>query len=149
MVNSDKSIFEYDVSPAKQVIAVVLAIILFMVVVKMGNLIGLTDPDPETPWLIACSMTFFYAIGNGVMSISTEDQNTYWWQSMLGYISVAIVSSGLAYLFSGENMDDLGSYRWLFILFAIGHIFFLAIARSMRKVVKLAKKQDKRLRGED
>jgi membrane protein implicated in regulation of membrane protease activity len=94
-------------------------------------------------------MTFFFTIGNSVMSLATDDQNTYWWQSIVSYGLLALVGGGIAYLVSGDSMDVYGSYKWLYFMFAIGHIFFLALIRTMRKIVSIAKEQDGRLRGED
>lgn len=149
MKNSDKSIFEYDITPIKQVIVIACTIFLFILVARIPVWLGIMEEDPMTPWLIACSMTFFYAIANSVLSISTSDQNSYWWQSMLGYVAVAVLGGGFAYLISGVGMDEVGSFKWLFSMFAIGHVLFLAIARTMRKIVKIATDQDKKLRGEE
>ena len=52
-------------------------------------------------------------------------------------------------LVSGESMDVYGSYRWLYVMFALGHVFFLALVRTLRRIVDIAKKQDSKLRGED
>jgi len=149
MVNSDKSIFEYNIPPFLQGGVVLGAMIVFMLITKIAGMIGIADTDGGTPWLIACSLTFFFTIGNSVMSLATDDQNQYWWKSILTYIGLVVIGGGVAYLFSGSSMDMFGSYRWLFVMFAIGHIFFLALVRTMRKIVTIAKEQDKALRGED
>lgn len=149
MQNSDKSIFEYDIPPYVQVGAVLLAILLFVLVSEAFGAMGIADIDGGTPWLIAVSLTFFFTIGNSVMSLASEDQNNYWWQSLVGYGVLAFVGGGIAYLFSGASMDVYGSYKWLYVMFAMGHVFFLVLVRTMRKIVKVAKEQDKALRGED
>jgi len=148
MVNSDKSIFEYKISPFIQGGAVLGAIIVFLVFTILFGKIGL-DVDEGTPWLVACSLTFFYVIGNTILSLAADDQNTYWWQSILTYVLLVVLGASAAYLFSGSGMDSVGSYRWLYVVFAIGHVLFLAIARTMKKLVTIAKKQDRRLRGEE
>ncbi len=148
MVNSNKSIFEYDISPFVQCSAVLITIAVFMLVSLAAGAVGITDVDDGTPWLIAVSLTFFFAIGNSMMSLSADDMNKYWWQSILSYVLIAVIGGSLAYLFSGSSMDNHGSYRWLYVMFAIGHLFFLALARTMKKIVTIAKKQDDRLRGE-
>lgn len=147
--NSDKSIFEYDIPPFVQAGAVLLTIVLILAGSWLFSTLGIVDTDAGTPWLIAVSMTFFFAIGNSVMSLAADDQNNYWWKSILSYVGLVVIGGSLAYLVSGVSMDDVGSYRWLYVLFSIGHIFFLAIVRTMRRVVKIAKEQDGRLRGEE
>ena len=149
MVNSDKSIFEYNIPPFVQVGVVLLTILLFILISSGAGAVGIADVDGGTPWLIAVSLTFFFTIGNSVMSLATDDQNTYWWQSILSYLLLAFLGGSIAYVASGESMDVYGSYKWLYFMFAIGHIFFLTLIRTMRKIVNIAKEQDGRLRGED
>ena len=149
MVNSDKSIFEYKIPPFVQLGAVLITIAVFILVSSAAGSIGVLDVDGGTPWLIAVSLTFFFTIGNSVMSLAADDQNKYWWQSILSYVLLAFLGGSIAYLASGESMDIYGSYRWLYVMFAIGHIFFLALVRTIRKIVMYAKEQDSRLRGED
>lgn len=149
MVNSDKSIFEYKISPFVQAGAVLGTIILFILITMIFGATGLVETDEGTPWLVACSMTFFFALGNSVLSLSADDMNRYWWQSILSYVLLVVLGGSVAYLFSGAEMDAVGSYRWLYVVFTFGHILFLAIARTMKRLVKIAKEQDSRLRGED
>jgi hypothetical protein len=55
----------------------------------------------------------------------------------------------LAYLISGLSIDEAGSYKWILFIFTFCYILFLSIVRAMKKIVTIAQKQDKRLRGED
>jgi len=149
MVNSDKSIFEYKISPFVQGGAVLGAILVFTLITIVFGKLGLADTDNGTPWLVACSMTFFYAIGNSVLSLAADDQNTYWWQSILTFVLLVVLGGTMAYLFSGVSMDEVGSYRWLYVVFTFGHVLFLTIGRTMKRLVTIAQKQDRKLRGED
>jgi len=149
MVNSNKSIFEYNISPFLQGGVVLGAILVFILVTIVFGRLGLAETDGGTPWLVACSMTFFFAIGNSVLSLAADDQNAYWWKSILSFVLLVVLGGTMAYLFSGTSMDEAGSYRWLYVVFTFGHILFLAIVRTMKRIVKLAQKQDSRLRGED
>ena len=86
MVNSDKSIFEYKIPPFVQLGAVLITIAVFILVSSAAGSLGVLDVDGGTPWLIAVSLTFFFTIGNSVMSLAADDQNKYWWQSILSYV---------------------------------------------------------------
>lgn len=149
MVNSDKSIFEYQISPFLQAGVVLGCILLFTLITLIFGKLGFAETDEGTPWLVACSMTFFFAIGNSVLSLAADDQNTYWWQSILSFVLLAVLGGTMAYLFSGATIGEVDSYKWLYVVFTFGHILFLAIIRTMRRIVNLAKEQDSRLRGED
>jgi len=147
--NEKKSILEYQVSPLIQAGVIVLAVVVFILLGRLISLTGLLDIDKGTPWLVACSFTLFYALFNSVLSLSATDQNKYWSQSIFGYFIITVVGGLVAYLFSGATMDEVGGYRPIYIVFTMGYILLLIIVRSMRKIVGLAEREDKRLRGED
>lgn len=149
MFNSNKSIFEYHISPFIQAGVVLASILIFILITMAFGSLGFADTDEGTPWLVACSMTFFFAIGNSVLSLAADDQNKYWWQSILSFVLLALIGGSLAYLFSGQTVGEVDSYKWLYAVFTFGHILFLAIVRTMKRIVNLAKEQDSRLRGED
>ena len=149
MVNSDKSIFEYKISPFVQAGVVLGCILVFTIITSIFGSLGWAETNEGTPWLVACSLTFFFAIGNSVLSLAADDQNTYWWQSILSYVLLALLGGSIAYLFSGVTVGEVDSYKWLYVVFTFGHILFLTIVRTMKRIVNLAKKQDSRLRGED
>lgn len=146
---AEKSIFEYKVSPFLQAGAIIAVILVFNLGSFLIGKTGLVDVDAGTPWLISSSFTLFFAIFNSVLSLSTDNQNQYWSQSIMAYGLVVVVGAGIAFLVSGTNMDAVGTYKWLYVVFTIGYILFLSIIRTMRKIVLLAQKQDKRLRGEE
>lgn len=149
MVNSDKSIFEHNISPFLQAGVVLACILVFILATMLFNSIGLAETDEGTPWLVACSMTFFFAIGNSILSLAADDQNTYWWQSILSFVLLALLGGSLAYLFSGFTVGEVDSYKWLYVVITFGHVLFLSIVRAMKNIVKIAKKEDNRLRGGD
>jgi hypothetical protein len=149
MINSNKSIFEYKISPFLQAGVVLGVILIFTLATTLFGSLGIADTDEGTPWLVACSMTFFFAIGNSILSLASDDQNTYWWQSILSYVLLALLGGAIAYLFSGATVGEVDSYKWLYVVFTFGHILFLTIVRSMKRIVNLAKKEDNKLRGGD
>jgi len=146
---SDKSILEYDISPFLQAAVILGAIVVFILGGRLIALTGLIDVDQGTPWLVACSFTLLYAIFSSVLSISALDQNKYWMQSIIGYVGIVVLGGVLAYFFSGVNMDEVGAYKLIYMIFTLGYVILLGVVRSMRKIVKIAQEQDKRLRGED
>jgi len=143
--DDDKSIFEYHISPYIQAGILLAAIFIFIVGGKLLDLMGLITVDGGTPWLISASFTLFYVIFNSVFSLGSDNQVKYYSQSITSYLALAFLGGGLAYLMSGISMDEAGSYRWLYIVFTIGYIIFLAIVSTMKRLVRIAQKQDKRI----
>jgi len=145
----NKSILEYNISPLLQAGVILGLVVLFILGSKLVAMTGIIEIDKGTPWLIACSLTLFYVLFNSVYSLSAEDQNKYWGLSILGYVIITVGGGLLAFLFSGVQMDVVGSYKFIYLIFTMGYILLLVIMRSMRRIVFLAEREDKRLRGED
>lgn len=141
--------FQQEVHPLKQalVFAVVLpcAIILFL----LPTWIGIYEVEDHFPWTVAAAFTLLFGIANSVLSLAADDQNKYWGASIMCYMAVLVFGGFIAWLFSGLNVYEAKSFRWIYIVFTFGYLLFLCMVRAMRKIVQIAQKQDARLRGED
>lgn len=103
---------------------------------------------PNIYWINTIAFLLVYALFNSVLSAFAEDQNVYWGKSIGTFAAICVLGGLMAYGFSGLTIDEAGSFRWLYMVFAMGYIIFLAMIRTIRKIIKIAQKQDKGLRGE-
>ena len=149
MFDEQKSLYAKSISPFLQAGVVVIAIILFNGLSWIISLIDIMPIKQGAPWVITTSFILCFALVNSVLSISSKSQNRYWLHSILSYVCLLIVGGGIAWLVSGLSIDQAGSYRWILLVFTMGYILFLSIVRAMKKIVTIAQKQDKRLRGEE
>lgn len=143
---SSASILEKKIHPIKQAIGIGLMVIFFLTIIK------LTRAETSTTriyWEIGAAGLLFYAMMNSVLSIAFENQNTYWFFSILGFAGLLVVCGGLSFLYSGTNIDEAGSFRWIFLVFTMGYLILLSIVRTMKKIVTIAQREDQRLRGEE
>ncbi len=136
-------------TPYKQGIVVLVLILI----INLLTLAGGVGPDrffqPNIFWINTIAFLLVYALFNSILSIVTEEQNKYWGSSIITFVAICVLGGLMAWLFSGLSIDEAGSFRWIYTVFAMGYIILLAIVRSMRKIVQIAQKQDKRLRGEE
>ena len=144
-----QSIFSREVDPFKQGAGVFVGVVGITLLFKIFNLLGVFEFQAYLPWSMAASGLLFFAIMNSVLSLSYTDQNKYWLRSIIAYAGLMLASGLLSYLLSGLAIGEAKSFKWLFKLFTIGYIVFLTIVRLMRKIVQIAQKEDKRLRGEE
>ena len=148
-VKEDYSYFNRQISPYKQVAYVLGIVLVFDIFYLIGSAISDTLFAPNTPWVTSLAFLLVYAVFGAVMSIPSKDQNIYWRDAIVAFFLLMVSASLLAWLISGLTIDEAGTFRWLYLVVTMGFVIFLAIVRSMRKIVELAQKQDKRLRGED
>lgn len=146
---SDKSIFEYVVPPFVLGVWILIATFIIMMMISFIAFAKNATADPNDFWWTASSFTLLYTVIGSVMSIPHDNQNRYFIQAMITYFVVAGIGAGMAYLFCGVNMDTVGSYKWLYLVFFISFIIFLIVARSSRRLIMMAMRDDRKLRGED
>lgn len=146
---SEKTIWEKEVSPFRQLFFVLGVALVFM---TLSSLI----PRPESiskvnnaPWVIISGLILFYAVSNSVLSFAAVKRDTYWLYSLISFAILMIAGSILARLFSGISMDEAGTFRWIYFVFTFGYLVFLSIVNLIRFLVELAQKKDKQLRGEE
>lgn len=114
---------------------------------KLGNLAGVYASDANTPWIIMTAFILFYTLFSSIFSLKTKSMNKYWGRAIFGYVGLCALSILVASLLSGISMDEAGTFRWLYVVFAIGYLVFLTIVRLMRRIVDMAIRQDEKLRG--
>ena len=100
-------------------------------------------------WIVSTAMIFCYVILNAVVAIRIEPILPYWRNSVYAYVGLLIFAYGWSWLLSGKHIDDVGSFRWLWLVLTLVYMVFFSIARSIKRIVDIAIKQDKKLRGEE
>jgi hypothetical protein len=100
-------------------------------------------------WIVGTAMILCFIILNTVVALRIEPIIPYWSKSVIFYIGLLVFSYGWCYLLSGKGIDDAGSFRWLWLVLTLVYMVFFAIARSMKRIVDYANRQDEKLRGEE
>jgi len=148
-MTSQASLFNKEINPLIQA-GVILAI--STVIILIGKLLGL-DVEGKFgtifPWSMSASFLLFFVIFNSAFSFSYNNQNQYWLLSIISFIGLVLIGGYLSYLFSGMAIGEAKSMKSIYIIFTVGYIVLLTIVRSMRTILQIVLKQDKRLRGED
>lgn len=122
---------------------VILALMLVLLVLsKLVAAIGLLDVKASFPWSIACTLMLLYALFNSVFSLAAKNIDTYWTRSVVSYVALAVISGGLAYLFSSISSEEISAYRIIFIVVSIAYLVFLSIVRAMKTIVEFAQKEE-------
>ena len=147
MLDDKKSILKKDISPIKQALFVLGMLIIFNVLAFIINIIGINS-GPLVAWEISLSLTLFFAIANAVFFLNAVDKNKYWTHSIFSFAGLVAASIGIATLISGIGINEAGSLKWIYFVFSFGYLVFISIIGLMRRIVEIAIKQDKKLRGE-
>jgi len=135
--------------PLYQALLVVAMIIVFSLIDKlMPHHSGLFEVNSGS-WIVATAMILCYIILNSVVALKTEPIIPYWSKSVMFYIALLVFSYGWSYMLSGKGIDEVGSFRWLWLVLTLVYMVFFAIARSVKRIVDIAIKQDDKLRGEE
>lgn len=134
--------------PLHQVALVVCMIILFSLVDWVLPHQNVLFDANSGPWTVATAMILCFVILNAIVALRIEPILPYWRSSVMFYIGLLVFCYGWCYLLSGKHIDEVGSFRWLWIVLTLVYMVFFAIARSMKRIVDLAIRQDEKLLGE-
>lgn len=149
MQQRKNGIFTLEIDPYYQAVVVILSIfvlcLMYLLLCKTGWLASVS----YFPWTISASFALLYAVGSSVLSLGTSDPDRYWGRSIVSYLIVVIGGGLIAYAFSGLSIYEAKSFSWIYIVFSFGYVLFIVLLRAMRKIVEIAEKQDRRLRGEE
>jgi len=128
---------------AQSVIAVIMGLVL-MFIARILSSNHYINVEQRFPWLILGTLMLVYIIFNGAFSLVANDINQYWFRSIIGFAGLVIGGGGLAYLFSHLEISEAGTYKFIFIVLAIGYLVFISILRFIRKIVEYAQQPDDR-----
>ena len=131
-----------DFTPYKQAAIVVGLALIVMTLAKFLQLLNVTAVNPEKIWVLSATFGLFFTVANCLFSLNAKDATKFWNQSMIAF-TMTILSLGiLAWLISGVSINEMGSFRWLYIVIIIGYIVFSTIVRMMRSIVDFAMKEE-------
>lgn len=137
-----------EVSPIKQGLAIGAALLGFNLIAFIIQKSGLSLGETIS-WEISLTLLLFFALANTMFFLNTKDKNKYWTYSIITYIVLLILSILIATLMSGFGINESGSIKWIYFVFSFGYLVFVSIIGMMRRIVEMAIKQDKSLRGEE
>ncbi len=99
-------------------------------------------------WIVATAMVLFFIILNSIVALRIEQGIPYWSQSVMYYLGLLAFTYGWCFLLSGKHIDEVGSFRWLWFVLTLVYMVFFVIARSIKRIIDIANRQDEKLRGE-
>ena len=142
MSNADKSIFSKALNPYSQVIVVLSAFIGILILAKIIEAIGMMDLEQLFAWTLAATFLLFFAVFNSVFSLTATNDNAYWTKSFICFAVYAIISGLVAYFVAGVAFEEVGPYRWIYIVITFVYLVFISIIGFMKKIVQFAQREE-------
>jgi hypothetical protein len=147
MTETSKLVTTFE-KPLHQALLVACMIIVFSLVdLVLPHSNSLFEVNAGT-WIVATAMMLCFVILNSIVALRIDPIIPYWSKSVIFYLGLLAFSYGWCFLLSGKHIDDVGSIRWLWFVLTLVYMVFFSIARSMKRIVDIANKQDEKLRGE-
>jgi drug/metabolite transporter (DMT)-like permease len=141
-MSQPESIFARTFNPIYQAGMALGGVVLFSLVAKLAHSTGLVDVPQRFPWMAAASFMLLFALFNSIFSLSSENLMKYWGKSLYCFMGLAAGAGFFAYLLSSLTMNEAGSYRWIYIVVAIGYLVFLSMMAMLRRIVEFAQREE-------
>src|SRR5688500_12116493 len=101
------------------------------------------------PWFVSTAMILLFIVINTVVALRIDNILPYCSWSIAMFIALLSFAYGWCYILTGKHIDEVGSFRWLWMVLTMVYFVFFTITRTMKRIVDIAIKQDKKLRGEE
>lgn len=101
------------------------------------------------PWIVSTAMILLFIVINTVVALRIDNILPYWTTSILSFVLLMGFAYGWCFLLTGKHIDDVGSFRWIWMVLGMTYLVFFIITRTMKRIVDIAIQQDKKLRGEE
>lgn len=131
-------------SPPIQAITIYVSFLVIVFVSKLIGYSGLMPVGEKFPWVLAGAFILLFSMFNSVLFLSARSPAIYYRNSIYTFVALVIVSGLSAYLISGLSLNAAGSFKWIFVVLAVGYIVFLTIVGAMKTIMELAKRKDTR-----
>ncbi|MEN0003056.1 MAG: hypothetical protein AAF798_02890 [Bacteroidota bacterium] len=140
--STESTFFSRAYNPILQAAVTLGGVLLFTVLAKLVKLTGLLPVSERFPWMAAAAFLLLFSLFNSVFSLSAKNLTKYWGKSMYSFLGLAVASGLLAYLFSSLTISEAGSYRWIYIVVAIGYLVFLSMMAFLKQIVDFAQREE-------
>jgi len=146
-MNKDSTILRKDINPFIQGGAVAIVLLLLNLIAYFVKQSG-SEAGKMLAWELSLTMVLFFALANAIFFLNAKEKGKYWSYSISTYIIICALAIFLASTITGVSLKDSGSIKWIIFIFSFSYLIFISIIGMMRRIVEIAIKQDKRLRGE-
>ncbi len=142
MIETNTSLYDKAYNPFLQGGCVLAINIVIMLLAKIINSSGVTSVSPGFYWQIIGTAMLCYAVFNSIFSLSTNNINQYWLQSIFSFGVMVGVSALVAHFLSGQSITEAGPYKAIFTVLTFGYLVFLSIMNFMKNIVNYAEQED-------
>lgn len=142
MTAYDSSFLTRAFNPVLQAAIALGSGLVFILVGKGIDGLGLMQLEPDYPWMCVASFLLLFALFNSIFFLSAKNTLKYWGRSMYSFMGLAFISGLMAWGFSQIPIEEAGSYRWIFIVVAGVYLVFLTIMNLMKKIVEFAQREE-------
>ncbi len=142
MEKNNSSFLANEISPKKQAIAAFIGVVI---IGGFGSMMNLSEDLARSfPWMIGVAFMLVFAIFNSILWIPAKNMMTYLSESMTCYVLLAIASGIFSFLITGENPNEVGSIKWIFIVMTIGYFVFLGIMGFIKRFALFLNHEEER-----
>ncbi len=149
MAYAEDSWFAKDIDPKWQAVIAVCLIPCMTFLFWLPSALGAFTLPVYFAWTVAAAITLLYASLSSILSLSSKDPVRYWGRSISGYAAVVVLGGFFAYAMTGLSIYEAMSFSWIYVVFTFVYLVFLSIVSAIRKIVDIAQRQDRRMRGEE
>ena len=99
------------------------------------------DPNAGA-WIVSTALLLCFVFLNTVFLFRIKQVTAYWVRSMISYVALLALTYGWCYFLSEHHIDEVGTFRWLWLVLTLVYIIFFAIAYTIRGIIAIADREE-------
>ena len=138
-----QSVFAKEMNP--KIIA--LGILGFMALVHLTIKIydaSHDDFDKINYWIVSATFLLFFTLFNSIFGFTSNDFSKHWANSIVGFVLVAGMGIGMAWLLSGMSIGETRLFKWLYVVLTIIFLVFQSILGMIKKLIQILNRENER-----
>lgn len=109
---------------------------------KLLEVMNLLETSERFPWMTGAAMLFIFSMFAALLLVSTKDIPKYIGRAIYGFMGLVLSTNLVAWLFTGKTINEVGSYRWMYLVLTVGFVVFLGIMVFVRQIITFAEEEE-------
>lgn len=94
-------------------------------------------------WTVTTAMILCFVFLNSVFLFRIKESGPYWVKSIVSYVVLLIFAYAWCYLLSGLHIDEVGTFRWIWMVLTLVYMVFFAIAYTIKGIIGIADREER------
>ena len=141
-MKKESSFYEKSTDPVWIFISLLACQIVLVLGAKLLGIMNVFQASERFPWMAGAAMLFVFSMFSCLLLIPAKDVSIYIKRAMYSFMGLIFFTYVVAWLFTGKMIDEVGSFKWIYLVLTVGFLLFIGITVFVRQLITFAEEED-------